>query len=91
MSNPWEDAEHFQNIVVKPLIAQVEASIRAELGPIVSAQADVKKRQDATDARVATLESGHKKALIGYGVYATVAAAAIGSGLSWAKKRLGLG
>jgi hypothetical protein len=64
-----EDAERYQRLFVKPLVDTLERQI----SPIVD-------RLNNLDGRVKTLETSQKKALVGWGVYATGAAAA----LTWA-------
>lgn len=85
--NPWEEAEHFQNVCVRPLIAAVETSLKSQIQPIVDAQVENKRRLDEHEMALNSLKAGNKKAMIGYGVYATVAAAAVGSAWGWIRTK----
>jgi hypothetical protein len=91
-----EDAERFQRLFVQPMVDAMGQRIQSELQPIVSGQrklfasiAEQKNKDAAQDAAIADLKGKQAKALLGWGVYATVAASLIGVGLDWAKGKLG--
>jgi hypothetical protein len=73
--NNLDDAEKFQKHFVLPLVE----AVRAEVAPLV-------KNDRKQTERINALESNQKRALAGVAVYAT----ALGLGLDWLRKRIGL-
>lgn len=78
MPDTLEEAERFQRLFVLPVVEAVRVEMKSHLAPL-SGIAD----------RVTALEGKQAKALLGWGVYATLAAAAIGVGMDWFKRKIG--
>lgn len=96
LPDSFEDAERFKRLFVDPAVEAMGQHITAQLAPVLSGQRKLfasmteQKAKDATqDAAIEALRSKQTKALLGWGVYATVAASLIGVGLDWAKGKLG--
>jgi hypothetical protein len=77
-------AEQYQRLFVKPMIDSLKAELETQLKPVLIMQQNQEQRVNALDGRIVKLESSNKKALIGWGVYATLAAGV----WAWAWNRL---
>jgi hypothetical protein len=86
-----EDAERFQRLFVTPMVDAVRTEMRSHLAPLMQAQADTDKRLASAEGAINELKGKQTKALLGWGVYASAAALAIGSAWGWVKAHLHIG
>lgn len=86
----FEEAERFQRLFVTPIVGAMELKLERMLAPLVSTQKALTVRIDIIEGRVAKLEVSEKHALWGWGVYATVVAAATTGGIKWVMAKLHL-
>lgn len=80
-----EQAQFIQGILVKPMVDAVEAKIENMLKPLVDAVAAYPSRFAAIEGRATNLEGSQKKALVGWGAFATVAAGGMSYAWGWIK------
>jgi hypothetical protein len=82
-----EKAERFQRLFVEPMVDALRAEMKSSLAPLVEAN----QRQDTAIAAhqtdIDTLKGSQKKALIGWGVYASLGTVAVGSAWGWIKSK----
>lgn len=80
-----EDAERYQRLFVAPMVEAVEKKLEAMLSPVIQASGQLRTDVDAATGRIVKLESTNKKALVGWGVFATGVAAAMSYGWNFIK------
>ena len=78
------DAERFQRLFVKPMVD----AVRQELQPVIQGMADQALKDKEQDGKIQALESGQKKAMVGWGVIATGLSIALVSCWEWAFKKV---
>lgn len=95
LPDSFEEAERFKRLFVDPAVEAMGQHMEAQLAPVLSGQrklfaamAEQSKKDEAQDKRLGELEGRQTKALLGWGVYATAAAALIGVSLDWIKRKL---
>lgn len=66
-----ETIERYQRLFVAPLVNAVEAKIEGMLQPMIREQAALRKDVGGLQDRTGKLEGSQKKALVGWGVFAT--------------------
>lgn len=84
-----ENVELMQRLFVKPMVDAVVASLEAQIKPLVETVASHGTQLTSANTRLNTLESSNKKALLGWGVYATGLSLAFSSLWSYAKRKFG--
>lgn len=70
-----EDVQRWQRLVVEPVVSEMEKRLEAMLQPLVD-----------LPARVVKLEGNQKKALLGWGVFATGTAGGMSYAWNWIKQ-----
>lgn len=87
-----EDAERFQRLFVSPMVVAVKGEVesmcnalKSEFANHVAATKELSTKVDTVQADVNNLKSNQKKALVGWGVFATGIAAGISFGWNYIK------
>lgn len=88
MSN-LNDAEQLKRLIVQPMIDAVNASMEGHMKAMDAKLEGLVTSVNDHKTRIEAIEAGRKKAMIGYGVYATGTSIAIGAGWNWLKKKIG--
>lgn len=86
-----EDAERFQRLFVNPVVQAMETRITILIQPVLDGHKEIRQHLNAQDATIASLVRDQKKALLGWSVYATGAAAALAWGWNYIKGHIRLG
>jgi hypothetical protein len=81
-----EAAEKFQQHFVTPMVAAVEIKLTTLLQPVIDTQKALGEKVVGHDKAIANLQGSQKKALVGWGVFATGGAAAMSYAWVWIKK-----
>lgn len=87
-----ENAELFTKHFVDPAVERMGNEIRSQLAPLVNEVENLKKQVGDHDLqtknqgeRIGKLEGGQKKALVGWGVFATIGSIVVGAAWGWVK------
>jgi hypothetical protein len=90
MKQMLENAKLYQQVLIEPVVAAVEAKLNAGLAAMAKTQEEHLAAQDVKllvitdhEKRLKTIEGSQKKALVGWGVYATGLSLAIGVATNW--------
>lgn len=90
MTELLSNAKMFQEMFVLPVVQAMETKLENMLTPVVDAQKNVTGRMNYVEGRVSSLESNQKKALVGWGVFASAGLGLIVVGWSKVKSLLHL-
>lgn len=82
-----ENAERFQRLFVNPAIEAIRQEMKSHLAPIVEANQRQDKSIEEHGTAITQLQGSQKKAMLGWGVYASVAAVALGSAWGYVKSK----
>lgn len=91
MNDDLERAERYQRLFVRPIVDQLKIELEAHIAPLVTAQQDQRTILSEHGRRIGRLEGSQKKALIGFGFYASIASIAVGAGWNWIKGKIKIG
>jgi Ni,Fe-hydrogenase III large subunit len=80
-----EDAERFQRLFVTPMIEAVRTEVKNQLAPVVEGHRKLFAEQERIRDRLNTVERMQKKALVGYGVFASGLAVIVAAVWDWIK------
>lgn len=90
MPDTLAEAERFKRLFVDPAVTAMGREMKAQLDPVVSGQRKLFATQLAHDKRIHTLETGQKKALVGYAVYASGLSLVLAASWDWIKRKFGI-
>lgn len=89
----FEEAERFKRLFVDPAVNAMGQEIKSHLAPIIQGQRKLfaqmeeqNSRDIKQDNRLAALEGSNKKAMVGWGVFATGLSIALSAGWNWITK-----
>lgn len=91
MPDNFADAKLFRELFIDPAIEAIREEMRSHLGPIAETQKAVTAKVDGFDARMSRVEKDQKKALLGWGVYATALAAGMTYAWKYISSKIHLG
>lgn len=91
MSDQLEKAEQYQRLFVKPMIDALETKLETMLQPVLDDHKKLRGEVDGLSTRTSALEGSQKKALAGWGVFATALAGVMSYAWTWIKGHLRLG
>lgn len=81
-----EDAERFQRLLIEPMLRGMQEKLDTHHAEVTAQVASISAALLTQDQRIQKLESGQKKALIGWSAYATLCAAGLSYCWSWFKQ-----
>lgn len=91
MPDSFEEAERFQRLFVEPMVQ----AVRTEMQQHVQQVTDFVTKTNATvsgfDGRIRKLEGDQRKALVGWGVYATIVGVALTTAWKWVASKIHFG
>ena len=89
-ADDFENAERFKRLFVDPAVDAMSAKVEAHLTPILAGQRKLfaqmqqqTERDNKQDERITNLESSNKKAMVGWGVFATGLSIALSACWNW--------
>lgn len=91
LPDSFEEAERFQRLFVKPMVDAVRVEVKSQLEPVVSFITTQQAKDQKQDERLTNLEGSQRKALVGWGVFATFLSIMLTAGWNKIKSLLGVG
>ncbi len=95
LPDDFAEAERFKRLFIDPSVEAMGQKIAAQLQPIISGQrklfAHIQEqtvKDTAQDERLATLEGSQKRAMVGWGVFATGLSIALSAGWNWVSNKI---
>lgn len=88
LPDSFQAAEQFQRLFVTPMIEMVKTEMNNHVAEIKSIAGDAIGQVKAMDARVTKLEGSQKRALLGWGVYATAIGIACTAAWKWITSKI---
>lgn len=86
-----DDAEQFKRLFIDPAVQAIGERMEAHLKPITDKQELQQKQIDGHATDIAKLKSENKKAMWGWGVYATGLALTLSSVWGWIRTHFKIG
>lgn len=91
MSLNLDDLEKLKTVLLEPMIESVRADLNTHLAPVIEMQKAQQSKLETHDNEIGGLKSYQKKALVGWGVFATGFGIAWGSAWGWIKGKFHFG
>lgn len=89
MSDELEQAERLKHLIVDPVVESLQLKIEGMLKPLIDTQTAQAETLKAHDLAIADLKASNKRAMLGWGVYASGVALGVGSAWGWIKSHFG--
>jgi hypothetical protein len=90
LPDSFESAERFQRLFVVPMVESVKNEVKTFCDSLKAEFASERDEQKQLREDVNSLKGNQKKALLGYGVWATALSAFIGFAGNWLKNKIGI-
>lgn len=88
MSTDPNDLIALRELLVKPAIEMLRVELKTHTDTIEKIVEGMNTRVGGVEQRTSSLESGQRKAMIGFGVYATALATGVGVFTNWIRSKL---
>lgn len=83
-----QDAEQVKEVLLDPMREAMRSEFQTQLAPLVAAQKANAETIEQNTKDIQDLKDTQRKALLGFGIYASIAAVAVGSAWSWFTSKL---